>query len=326
MRVLVLGGYGDTGARIVSVLRARGAVVLVAGRDSRRADRVIDLRCVSDAALDQHVGDIDVVVNASGFEDAGLVARIAGRGAAVVDITASTSYVAALERLEVASPVLVSVGLAPGLTNLVAAAVHGVAPGPIDVAVFLGAGERHGGAAIEWVYGLLGRGLSDTATGESIRNFSRPVAFDLPESGRRWLYRADFSDQHVLTRELGDPVQTYLGLDSRLATGTLAALTWVPGARRLPRGLRFPGGDRWVVLARGPGGTRWVAGYRQSHATAVVAAAAVDVVGELSPGIHHLHRVMSLSDLPSDADFDLSGSLDSMRSAPQPSTKGTRHD
>jgi hypothetical protein len=52
--------------------------------------------------------------------------------------------------------------------------------------------------------------------------------------GRRRLYRTDFSDQHSLTRDLGVPVRTYFGLDSRLATGALAALTWAPGhpARR----------------------------------------------------------------------------------------------
>ena len=54
-----------------------------------------------------------------------MAALITGYGAALVDITASTGYVAALERLGPPRPVLLSVGL----TNLLAAAVHAAAPG-----------------------------------------------------------------------------------------------------------------------------------------------------------------------------------------------------
>ena len=69
------------------------------------------------------------MVNAAGVEDPAVAALITGYGAALVDITASTGYVAALERLGPPRPVLLSVGLAPGLTNLLAAAVHAAAPG-----------------------------------------------------------------------------------------------------------------------------------------------------------------------------------------------------
>jgi hypothetical protein len=132
------------------------------------------------------------------------------------------------------------------------------APGSVDLAVLLGAGERHGAAAA-WSYGLLG---------EPVRNYSRPQRFDLPGWGRRRLYRADFSDQHSLTRDLSVPVRTYFGLDSRLATGAQAALTWVPGPSSAPRGLHLPGSDRWLAMARGRHGTsRWASGRVQSHAT-----------------------------------------------------------
>jgi hypothetical protein len=50
---------------------------------------------------------------------------------------------------------------------------------PVDLAVLLGAGERHGAAAA-WSYGLLGRRFRDPGTGEPVRNYSRPQRFDLP--------------------------------------------------------------------------------------------------------------------------------------------------
>ena len=152
MRALVLGGYGAVGARIVGHLRSGGDVAIAARRDPARADRVVNL---ADAGtVRAALSDVDVVVNAAGVEDPAVAALITGYGAALVDITASTGYVAALERLGPPRPVLLSAGLAPGLTNLLAAAVHAAAPGPVDLAVFLGAGERHGAAAVAWSYGL----------------------------------------------------------------------------------------------------------------------------------------------------------------------------
>ncbi len=101
----------------------------------------------------------------------------------------------------------------PGLTNLLAAAVHGAEPGPIDIALLLGAGERHGAAATAWSYELLGKRFRDP-NGRLVRNYTRPRRFALPGYGWRRLYRADFADQHALSRDLGVPVRTYFGLDS----------------------------------------------------------------------------------------------------------------
>ncbi|MGH3645716.1 MAG: NAD-dependent epimerase/dehydratase family protein, partial [Micromonosporaceae bacterium] len=263
MKALVLGGYGAVGAPVVRELRAYGDTAVAAGRDPSRADRVVDLTDPGSfqAALD----GVDVVVNAAGVEDPSLVSLATGAGAAFVDVTATGRYVAAVERLEPAAPVLLSVGLAPGLTNLLAVAVHQAGSGAVDIAVVLGAGDAHGHAATEWSYQLLGRHFTDPATGTPVRNYTRGQVFTLPGLGRRRLYRTDFSDQHTLTRDLGVPVRTYFGLDSRLGTGALAVLTWVPGARRLPHNAPIPGSDGWLMLAQDAGGTRrWVRGRAQS--------------------------------------------------------------
>jgi saccharopine dehydrogenase-like NADP-dependent oxidoreductase len=301
--VLVLGGYGAVGALIGEQLRAGGDEVLVAGRDRTRADRVIVPG--DPASYRRALSTVDVVLNAAGLEEPELVELASAEGVAFVDITATSSYVAELERLEPKVPVLLSVGLAPGLTNLLAAEVHRHAPGPIGLAVLLGAGERHGAAATAWAYQLLGKDLVD-AVGERVRNYTKPQTFDLPGFGRRRLYRADYSDQHTLTRDLGVPVRTYFGLDSRLATTALAALTWVPAIGRLTQRLHVPGSDRWLLLARGADGTtRHATGHGQSHGTAVLAAVAAQAVRGLPAGVHHLHQVCSLADVPNGRGIDL---------------------
>lgn len=306
MRVLVLGGYGAVGGHLVTELRRRGDAVVVAGRDPARSDTVIDLQDPRLSAYRAALPRTDVTVNASGAENPRLAALAGDHGSAFIEISATSEYLDDLARTNVGSPVVVEVGLAPGLTNLLAAAVHRTSPGPIDLAVFLGAGEHHGAAAVEWSYRLLGKHFRD---GDGyIRNYTQPETFLLPGHRRpRRLYRLDFADQHTLQRDFDVAVRTFFGLDSRLAATALAALTWLPGASKAPRGLHFPGTDRWIVLARGHDGTtRWARGTNQSRATAIVAAAAATHAPHLPHGSHSLHRVLTLADLPlGDIELDI---------------------
>jgi hypothetical protein len=307
--VLVLGGYGAVGAPVVDELRAHGHTALAAGRDPTRADRPVDLYEPGLRAYAAALDGVDVVVNTAGVEDPRLAGVAAERGTAFVDVSATAGYLGELERVAPAAPVVLSVGLAPGLTTLLAADLHAARPdAPIDIAVLLGAGDTHGLAASEWVAGLLGRRFADPKTGGPVRNFTRPRAFDLPGHGRRRLPRADFSDQHVLTTDLGVPVRTYFGLDSRAATIALALLTWLSGARMLATRVHLPGTDAWVVLTvTDDGHARWATGRNQSHATAVLAALAATRAGSLAAGVHHLHRVVSLADVPGSAGFRMGG-------------------
>jgi hypothetical protein len=169
------------------------------------------------------------------------------------------------------------------------------------VALVLGTGEEYGPASVGWSAGLLGTRFADPVTAADILNYTRPERFRLPRSGNRRLLRVDFSDQHTLTRDLAVPVRTYFGLTSRIATAALGVMTRVPGSARLARRLHLPGDDRWLALARGADGTvRWASGRPQAHATAAIAAFAVRITPLLGPGVHHLHQVAALSDVPAD--------------------------
>ncbi|CAM2758550.1 hypothetical protein [Skermania piniformis] len=307
-RYLVLGGYGNVGRRVVEELRLARQVVLVAGRDPARSDVVLDLRDPDIGSYRRTLAEVDVVVNASGSERLELAEQAGESGRPFVDISATTSYVTALTELPAQAPVLVDVGLAPGLTNLLTAAVHAEAPHqPIDILVYLGAGDQHGAAAIEWTFRLFGAHFADGT--DPVRNYTRPRAFYIPGVGRRQLVRLDFSDQHTLTRDLDIPVRTYFALDSTPATALLRMLTWIPGASRAPRGVHLPGSDQWTVAARAADGTiRWAHGRNQSWAGAVVAARAARAARGLPAGTYPLHRVLALDDLPVDHGFVLGGS------------------
>jgi hypothetical protein len=284
------------------MLRDDGQTVVAAGRNTGRADAVIDLDDPALAAYRATLSDIDVVVNASGAENPRLAAFAGESGCAFIDISATAGYLDQLRQLPPHRPIIVDVGLAPGLTNLLAVAVHTQArtPGPIDLTVVLGAGERHGVAATDWSYRLLGAHFHDDD--RRIRNYTQPEKFTLPGHRRpRRLVRLDFSDQHTLRRELNVPVRTFFGLDSRFATAALAVLTWLPGASRAPRGLHLPGTDQWIVLALGHDGTaRWAHGRGQSRATAVIAAAATSRAPRAPHGVHPVHHILALDDLPAD--------------------------
>jgi len=302
MRALVLGGYGAVGRIVVQQLRANGDTAYAAGRDPGRADRVLDLRAGAHRAYLEALDDVDVVVNASGAEDPDLAVAATDRGVGFVDITATTSYAAALAQLEPAAPVLYDVGLAPGLTSILATALHddSAAPGPIDIALIIGVGDRHGPGATEWAYGLLGQFFPDTQGGPKVRNYTRPRTFDLPRMGKRRLYRTDYCDQHLLTQRLDVPVRTYFALDSRPSTASLALLTRIPGAARIaPRRLRLPGSDQWLVAAFGtdPAKIRWAHGRSESLATATVAVLAAHAATRLAPGVHQLSSILDLTDI-----------------------------
>lgn len=114
-------------------------------------------------------------------------------------------------------------------------------------------------------------------------------------------------------------MRTYFGLDSRLATAALATLTRIPGGSRAPRGLHLPGSDQWLVLARGQDETsRWASGRLESHATAVVAATAARAVTGLTAGVHHLHQVLTLADIPAGRGIHLEHGAQPAAAQPEP--------
>ncbi|MCZ4536757.1 hypothetical protein O4159_15085 [Gordonia terrae] len=148
-RVLLLGGRGAVGAVVGRELEGNGHTVTVTSRTSGRAR--IDLRGDLDALRDLSA-EHDVVVNASGIERPELGA--ATGTTPLVDISASGAYLDAL-RAAAVGPVVLGAGLAPGLSTILTAALDSRPGDDLDVLVMLGAGEKHGPAAVAWTVDLV---------------------------------------------------------------------------------------------------------------------------------------------------------------------------
>lgn len=324
-RVLVVGGYGQVGARIAEAL-APESTVIVAGRDPRRAaeaagrighaaeGRRVDLRD-EDAA--EVVAGASLAVVCVDQEDTRFLRACIERGVHYVDVTASDGFfreaetLAPLARERGVSAVL-SVGVAPGLSNLLAArACQGLERVErVDILIELGLGDHHGAAAIDWTLGRIGQPFTIHEGGRSrtVHGFAERARMSFPGERARWAYRFDIADQHALHRTLGIEAATWLRLSSPAATTLLAAAArFGPPSDAARRGLAravarvHVGSRRCGVAARasGPGGTSatcWVIGREEARMTAVVAAAVARQVlaGELPRGVIHSHQGVDL--------------------------------
>lgn len=334
--VLVVGGYGAVGGGIVrALLRDSPCHVLVAGRSLERARAFCQTQGPRVTAVDMGEGNlpapealphrITVVVNC--VEEASLWIALQCQAAGIhyVDVSATASVLDAVRTRWASgesqrSSAILSVGVAPGLTNLLVRQACDQL-GPLrhaDITVLLGAGEVHGLAAIRWTLDRWGAAftLQTPAGPRAVRAFgeSRPVRLAAPY-GRRTAYRFDFSEQHTLPRTLAlQSAATWLCFDSRLVTQAFAWMArwrvrhWLP-PDGLAKSLAWAaahapiGGSGFVVqvdaLSQAGDRASWaVAGDGEAACTAAVAAwvARTLLVGRLAPGAHHIEEVLTLDE------------------------------
>lgn len=140
----------------------------------------------------------------------------ASAGANLIDVSATTTHlsaVAGLDRLffEAGRRAIIGVGLAPGLSTLLARAVHDPEkPEPITINGILDTRDEHGPGSAAFTIGKIGADFADPTSGAPVRNFTGLQRPNLPAGfGKRIVARADFPDQHILSRDLGVPVTTY---------------------------------------------------------------------------------------------------------------------
>lgn len=271
MRALVLGGSGAVGRVIVGELADRGWSVTSASRRSSAA--AIDLGSPAGIReLARHAGSHDVVINASGVEDPGIVRAAAP--AAYVDISATGRALAAMREAAVpGQAVLLWAGLVPGLSTMLVAALPTQHGDDVDLAVILGTGERHGPAAIEWTAALAGQPVFSPPERETVMNLREWRR--LPsQRGPRGYFRADFPDHWLADAGRGIRVRSYLAAGGALTTAALGLVGRFP--RLAPLLARAPhlGTERWslVVQNRRTGARVSAAGVRQSRAAGVLAA------------------------------------------------------
>lgn len=307
MKVAILGAYGAVGRRLAAESARLGHQVTAVGRDPVRLAAVpasahVPLDAQNTGQLEELARQHDVLVNATGIERIAIAQASTEHGAAFMDISADSDYLSRLEGIRPARPIAAGVGLAPGLTNLMAVAAAR-AEGPLHIGVVGGIGERHGDAARKWIWQGAGRTVS--SGGEKQRVYRAARSLDVPGLGRRIFLRAHFGEQDQLSRDLARPVSTWLALDPSWSTQMLRLAGLLPRVApfldRLsgPFAHLAPGKDRWhIVIADANDRTLSAAqGRREVDATAAVAALCIAPLATAQPGIHPAHRLTTLDAL-----------------------------
>ena len=245
-RILIIGGYGNVGRIIASELAKRfPGQVIVAGRDYQKAkdfslelgQQVIpmafDISRIS--ANEKILDDVGIVMMCLDLESIEFVRLCIQRGIHYIDISASYSVLSQIEMLnkeaEVArATVVLSVGLAPGLTNLLTKHCQSKVPDMTyaDIYILMGLGDIHGDAALQWTLENLDGEFTIRDNGETkrVKSFEDGKQTVFPgRLGKRTAYRFNFSDQHVLPQTLGlKSVSTRLCFDSAWMTSLFAVV------------------------------------------------------------------------------------------------------
>jgi hypothetical protein len=324
-QIVVLGGYGAVGQVVARTLsRWYAGRVVVAGRDMSRAEALagstrgavqpwrVDVE--DDDDVQRAIEGARVVVMSVERANERVARACLQRGVRYVDVSASASVLTSISRLhdlavERGSTAVLSVGLAPGLTNLLArqAAQLLTAARAVDITVLLGLGEHHGADAVRWTIDNLSRSVERGAAP------IRPARVQLPGFGLRTAYPFPFSDQYTLRETLGLSATTRLCFDSAPLTGALFALR-SSGFFALMRRLRLDGllasslarvrvgGDQFVVRAtasdlHGTTVACAATGRNEGRATGIVAAHVVRVLDRAAPpaGVVHIEQLVNPS-------------------------------
>jgi hypothetical protein len=261
--MVVVGGYGHVGRRLIDALDARVEVV-VAGRRPDAAARAAEesgrracttpVDVSTGAGLGAAVRPGDLVVNVAGDDPRATLLRTAIElGCDYADLTADPATIAAMVDLDRATrdagvSALAGIGLAPGATNVLARAAVDRLPGAehVDIGLLLSATDDFGPAALEWTFATAAEGLRIQRQGRVVAVEPFRASTRMHLGGRvRTTYAFGFPEQVFLPETLGlTSAAGWFALDPALMGRGLAA---VAGRRTVRRWLSRPGVRRRLV-------------------------------------------------------------------------------
>ncbi|KPN97662.1 saccharopine dehydrogenase family protein [Lysinibacillus sp. ZYM-1] len=228
--ILIVGGYGEVGRKIAKILLSSYPNrVCIAGRNLEKAkqfcaqhkDLATPLQMdVSKTVHSQQLANVGLVIMCLEQPNTAFAQLCLKEGIMYIDITASHSFLKQLENLhftaiEHNSTAIFSVGMAPGLTNLMAmhAAKQLTSIERLHISILLGAGDTHGTAAILWILQQLNIPYHNYEN-QVITNFTNKRSVQFKDIGKRSVYQFNFSDQHTLAKHFPSiPIITRLGFD-----------------------------------------------------------------------------------------------------------------
>lgn len=241
--ILVVGGYGAVGKTISKILSQKYPdKIIIAGRSQSKANSAVEE--LQDNTIRTFVIDVNNVTDFSFLNTTSLVIMCIDQTntrfveacikmrVKYIDISANDEVLKNIEQLNDMAVsnntgLVLSVGLAPGISNLLVkhAANHLSNPIEAKINVLLGLGEKHGANAYKWTFDNIHSNyiLQQNNQNIKVKSFTQPFKALLDK--QRTFYLFNFSDQHALMRTLNLPkVETRLAFDISFITGLLAFL------------------------------------------------------------------------------------------------------
>ncbi|MFF5995122.1 saccharopine dehydrogenase NADP-binding domain-containing protein [Lysinibacillus sp. KU-BSD001] len=244
--ILVIGGYGQVGSVICKTLsKIYPGKVIAAGRNFEKAKRFaismnekvlpMNLDIYNLEASDEVFINTQLVIMCLDQKNTNFVEMCIHNKVHYIDISPSYTILSKIESLhskalECGTTLVLGVGLAPGLSNLmVKKLVNQVNKvNSTDMYLMLGIGEKHGNDGIEWLLNNINNHYSISENGQKkhVSSFTDGKYVELPKKyGKRTAYRFDLADQHIVTKTLDlKNVSSRFFYDSAFATKELAIL------------------------------------------------------------------------------------------------------
>jgi NAD(P)-dependent dehydrogenase (short-subunit alcohol dehydrogenase family) len=254
-RVLVLGGQGVFGSVIAEAFAAAGWTALRAGR---RPDPGADFRHVDldePETVEKALGEADLIV--STIPDERLVTErlVLDRGGLLINVSAMPARAARRLRREPGEPqgtVLMNAGIAPGLTNLIAADLLAQHPEADEVELVFTVSAKS-------TVGPAGASFAHRSLTGSSRHHTTVVCLPEPYGRRRCLGFAESDGGWLGAVADGRTVSPYLCIGERRVHSAMLAFNSAGIIGRLPRSA-FAGGSsgeagsepiaHWVAVRR----------------------------------------------------------------------------
>ncbi len=331
-KILIVGGYGQVGRAIAKWLAPLyPGRVAIAGRSLNKAvtaaseighnaeGRTLD---IFSKDLGDTLDDVALALVCLDQTDTHFVEHCFLNAIHYIDISANYDFLSRVEKLNKLAKqkhvtAILSVGVAPGLTNLLAARAREKMPGveQIDILLELGLGDHHGQAALEWMFDNLDAEYEIRQNGQPalVRSFSESLNLALPgQAVERPAYRFNFPDQHIIARTLDiASVSTWIRFDDRISTWLFARFSNAGLARLLRRSWMrkaalwlfmrvHVGSDICGVAVHAKAETQTLilglTGRKEAQMTAIAAAETARQVisGQHPPGVHHSGQAIAL--------------------------------
>lgn len=316
-KIAVIGGHGQVGQYIVSALKDKPLVLM--GRSEIKMKDFLEKKSFNFEVRVMDINQIDTSL----FEDIYAVmvcvdqktTRLAEyceeHAILYMDVTANSDYINTLQTLNIKkTTILIGVGIAPGLSNLLAQKILSEhQSSELSLEVILGLGDQHGDEAITWTIDQMLNPYQ-----HRYHSLMRPMhkASNLIYEGKRYpTYNFNFVDQHRLNTIQDDTqVTTYFGFDIPIATHSVAflaktrliyTLKWKWVQRLLRKMMKQPkfGSDQFIVQVHNQEISYTVIGHDEAQMTGRIAGLAAKRLVENihDKGLIDLSQVVSLEAL-----------------------------